>query len=132
MRVADSGTLTMPLIFRPQPWTAEKAHVEAKRHCSKPGAERAERFDEGASLVERIARADSRALIALYDSEAPLLIALADCVLGSRAAAESVVHDVFLQVWRRPSALFKSDVRRHLVCLTARAALLRLEALAGG
>jgi hypothetical protein len=118
----------MPLIFRPHPWNAENVHVEAKRHCSKQEAERALRHDESKSLIERIARADSRALIALYDSEAPLMIALADCVLGSRTAAESVVHDVFLEVWRRPSALFKSDVRRHLVCLTARAALLRLEA----
>ena len=119
----------MPFISRPQPhpWNADKVHVEAKRVCSKQDAERADRCYQSAALVERIARADNRALIALYDSEAPLLIALADCVLGSRAGAEAVVHDVFLEVWRRPSALFKSDVRRHLVCLTARAALLRLE-----
>src|SRR6185503_8219271 len=115
-------------IFRPQPWNAEKVHVEAKRHCSKPDAERIERNEERASLLERIARADNLALLVLYDSEAPLLIALANCLLGSKVAAEAVVHEVFLDVWRRPSALHGLDVRRHLVCMTARSALRRIEA----
>ena len=52
-------------------------------------------------LVAQMARGDQTALASLYDLHAPLLTALARRILGSRAEAEDVVHDVFLEAWRR-------------------------------
>jgi RNA polymerase sigma-70 factor, ECF subfamily len=52
------------------------------------------------ALVERMARGDAEALGALYDLHSPLLRALATRVLGNAAAAEDLVHDVFLEAWQ--------------------------------
>ena len=57
-------------------------------------------IDELAGLLERCASGDNQALRRIYDREAPRLIALAVRVTGSRALAEDVLHDVFLQVWQ--------------------------------
>jgi RNA polymerase sigma-70 factor, ECF subfamily len=53
------------------------------------------------SLVAAMARGDRLALAALYDLYAPILVALVRRILGSRQEAEDVVHDVFLESWRR-------------------------------
>jgi RNA polymerase sigma-70 factor (ECF subfamily) len=55
------------------------------------------------ALVAAMARGDKRALAALYDLHASLLISLCRKILGSREEAEDVVHDVFLEAWRRAS-----------------------------
>jgi RNA polymerase sigma-70 factor (ECF subfamily) len=52
-------------------------------------------------LVAAMARGDRSALAALYDLHAPLLVGLVRRILGSREEAEDVVHDVFLEAWRR-------------------------------
>jgi RNA polymerase sigma-70 factor (ECF subfamily) len=52
-------------------------------------------------LVSAMARGDRRALATLYDLHAPLLVGLVRRILGSREEAEDVVHDVFLEAWRR-------------------------------
>ena len=53
------------------------------------------------ALVAAAARGDSSALAALYDQHAPTLLALARHILGGRTEAEDLVHDVFLEAWRR-------------------------------
>jgi len=52
-------------------------------------------------LVERMARGDRAALSQLYARHSPRLLALARHVLGDRSEAEDVVHDTFLEAWRR-------------------------------
>ncbi len=52
-----------------------------------------------AARVAAIAAGDRGALAALYDGYSPLLFALARRILGNAAAAEDLLHDVFLEVW---------------------------------
>lgn len=52
-----------------------------------------------AALLAAIAAGDRGALAALYDRYSPLLFALAKRILGNAAAAEDLLHDVFLEVW---------------------------------
>jgi RNA polymerase sigma-70 factor (ECF subfamily) len=52
-------------------------------------------------LVVAVASGDRAALASLYDRYASVLLGLGIRVLRSRRDAEDVVHDVFLEVWRR-------------------------------
>lgn len=52
------------------------------------------------ALVRAIARGDTRALAALYDRHAPLMLGLARRIVGGRPEAEDIVHDVFVEAWR--------------------------------
>ena len=53
------------------------------------------------SLLARIAQQDRAALRALYDATAGALLAVAHRVLNDRAAAEDVLQEVFVGVWRK-------------------------------
>jgi RNA polymerase sigma-70 factor, ECF subfamily len=53
------------------------------------------------SLLERVARGDRRALKRLYDRFAGQVLAVGLRVLGSRADAEEVTQEVFVEVWSR-------------------------------
>jgi RNA polymerase sigma-70 factor (ECF subfamily) len=57
--------------------------------------------DAEAKLVARVARGDRGAFAQLYALYSPLLLALGMRVVKSRAEAEDVLHDVFLEVWKR-------------------------------
>ena len=52
-------------------------------------------------LVRAIASGDTRALAALYDRHAPLMLGLARRIVGGKSEAEDIVHDVFVEAWRR-------------------------------
>ncbi len=54
-----------------------------------------------ATLVSRMARGDRAALGALYERHAARLAALAERMLGEREEAADLVHEVFLEAWRR-------------------------------
>jgi RNA polymerase sigma-70 factor, ECF subfamily len=54
-----------------------------------------------AELVQAMARGQTDALAKLYDLHAPVMMALAQRILGSKNDAEDLVHDVFLEAWRR-------------------------------
>ena len=58
-----------------------------------------------AARVAAIAAGDRGALAALYDGYSPLLFALARRILGNAAAAEDLLHDVFLEVWHHAASL---------------------------
>lgn len=60
----------------------------------------AESFGD-AELVIDIARGERAALAALYDRFAPIMLALGQRILGNRLEAEDVLHDVFVDVWKR-------------------------------
>ena len=53
------------------------------------------------ALVRAIANADTRALATLYDRHAPLMLGLARRIVLGKAEAEDIVHDVFVEAWRR-------------------------------
>ncbi len=53
-------------------------------------------------LVGRLRARDLEAFEALYDRYADLVFSVALRVVGDRHAAEDVMQDVYLQLWRRP------------------------------
>jgi len=55
-------------------------------------------------LVARIRAGDQQAMSELYDRYAKVVYAVALRVLQNAEAAEDVVQDVFLQLWRNPDA----------------------------
>jgi RNA polymerase sigma-70 factor (ECF subfamily) len=58
------------------------------------------RAGDDPALVAAIAAGDQEALAMLYDRQAPRLLGLARRMLGDQAAAEDLLHDVFLEVWQ--------------------------------
>jgi len=53
------------------------------------------------ACVEEMARGSQEALGRLYDAHAPLLSSLIQRIVGDTDTAEDLVHDVFLEAWRR-------------------------------
>jgi len=53
------------------------------------------------ALVRSVANGDTRALAALYDRHAPLMLVLARRIVLGTSEAEDIVHDVFVEAWRR-------------------------------
>lgn len=51
--------------------------------------------------MARLVDGDSGALAGLYDRHAPTMLGVATALLGDRAEAEDVVHDVFVEAWKR-------------------------------
>jgi RNA polymerase sigma-70 factor (ECF subfamily) len=52
------------------------------------------------AVVAAMARGKAEALGELYNRFAPIMLPLAERITGTAAAAEDVVHDVFLEAWR--------------------------------
>jgi RNA polymerase sigma-70 factor (ECF subfamily) len=57
-----------------------------------------------AALIARIRAGDQSAMADVYDRHAGIVYAVALRVLGNTSAAEDVVQEVFLQLWRNPQA----------------------------
>ncbi|HEY0466180.1 MAG TPA: sigma-70 family RNA polymerase sigma factor [Polyangiaceae bacterium] len=53
------------------------------------------------ALVRAMANGDTHALAALYDRHAPLMLALSRRIVTGKPEAEDIVHDVFVEAWRR-------------------------------
>jgi RNA polymerase sigma-70 factor, ECF subfamily len=81
-----------------------------------------------AALVAAMAAGDKEALGALYDLHAPLLMGIAKRMLGNQAAAEDLLHDVFLEVWHHAAEYTpaRGAVRAWLIVRTRSRALDRL------
>ncbi len=56
------------------------------------------------SLLQGVRSGDEQAMVALFDRHSPLVYAVALRVLGDPAAAEDVVQELFLRIWRKPPA----------------------------
>lgn len=71
------------------------------------------------TLVLAISTGDREALAGLYDRYAGLLLAVGIRVLKNRREAEDIVHDVFLEVWRRAQAYepARASVRAWLLLM---------------
>ena len=57
-----------------------------------------------AGLLARIRAGDESAMGALYDRYSGIVYGVALRVLGNTSAAEDILQDVFLQLWRNPGA----------------------------
>ncbi len=85
------------------------------------------------ALLDAITARDDRALAALYDRYGGLAFALAYRILGDRGAAEDVVQDAFLSVWRRAGSFQtgRGSVRTWLLSIVHHRAIDRLRGTAG-
>ena len=61
-----------------------------------------------AMLVSAIRSGDEQAMAQLYDRYSPIIYSVALRVLGDTGAAEDVLQDVFMQLWRNPGAFDSS------------------------
>ena len=82
---------------RSEPSPDHPAHHPTEHH--------ADRFGD---LIERCATGDEWAFAELYDATAPRAYGLAVRVLRSRALAEEVTQDAFLELWRQSSRYDRS------------------------
>lgn len=84
-----------------------------------------------AELLRAVARGDEGALAAIYDRYSSILLGLLLRILHSRAEAEDVLQEVFVQVWRRAGSYDESRGRGFtwLVTLARSRAIDRLRAL---
>ena len=57
-----------------------------------------------AALIARIRAGDENAMAHLYDRYSGIVYGVALRVLGNTSAAEDVLQEVFLQLWRNPQA----------------------------
>jgi RNA polymerase sigma-70 factor, ECF subfamily len=63
--------------------------------------QRARQTDDDDACMVRLASGDRAALAALYDRHASTMLGVAIALLADRAEAEDVVHDVFVEAWKR-------------------------------
>ena len=74
-----------------------------KRELRVSGTQVSSQKDE-AALIARIRGGDQSAMADVYDRHSGIVYAVALRVLGDTSAAEDVVQEVFLQLWRNPQA----------------------------
>ena len=70
-----------------------------------------EEVSPDAGLVAAIRSGDQSAMAALYDRYSSVVYSVALRVLGDTGAAEDVLQDVFMQLWRKPGAFDSSRGR---------------------
>jgi RNA polymerase sigma-70 factor (ECF subfamily) len=80
------------------------------------------------ALVAAVAAGDRESLAMLYDQHAPKLLGLARRMLGDQAAAEDLLHDVFLEVWQHAAEYspMRGTVSAWLIVRTRSRALDRI------
>ena len=59
-------------------------------------------------LLERVRRGDEAAMAALYDRYSRIVYSVALRVLRDVAAAEDVLQEIFMQVWRNPGGFLET------------------------
>ncbi|HVF44574.1 MAG TPA: sigma-70 family RNA polymerase sigma factor [Pyrinomonadaceae bacterium] len=86
---------------------------------------------EDAELLRAVARGDESAFARVYDRYSPILLGLMLRILRSRAEAEDVLQEVFLQVWQRAHSFDASRGRAFtwLVTLARSRAIDRLRSV---
>jgi len=76
--------------------------LEARGSAAQAGPQAILAPRDDLSLVQAIARGEAGALEALYDRYATPVYSVAAHLLSDRGAAEEVVQETFLKLWRRP------------------------------
>lgn len=88
-----------------------RAHERIFRHTVRRPVNYERLSDE--ELLGRIVEGEGDALEALYDRHAGLVFSLARRITGDREAAEEVVQDTFLTVWRQAASYSPSRGRPY-------------------
>jgi RNA polymerase sigma-70 factor (ECF subfamily) len=60
--------------------------------------------EEDAELLTRVQQADDRAMAVLYDRYSKIVYSVSLRVLRDTAAAEDVMQEIFMQIWRNPNS----------------------------
>jgi RNA polymerase sigma-70 factor, ECF subfamily len=89
--------------------------------------------DSDDALLEAIRGRDEAAIAALYDRYGRLAFGLAYRVVGERNAAEDVVQEAFLSIWRRAASFetTRGSVRTWVLSIVHHRAIDRLRGTAG-
>ncbi|MFN8517405.1 MAG: sigma-70 family RNA polymerase sigma factor [Chloroflexia bacterium] len=89
--------------------------------------------DSDDALLDAIRRRDEEAIAALYDRYGRLAFGLAYRVVGERNAAEDVVQEAFLSIWRRAGSFetTRGSVRTWVLSIVHHRAIDRLRGTAG-
>ncbi len=66
--------------------------------------DRRETAEEDVALLTRVSQGDSGALASLYDRYSKVVYSVALRVLHEPAAAEDVLQEIFMQIWRKPAS----------------------------
>jgi RNA polymerase sigma-70 factor (ECF subfamily) len=85
---------------------ASKSYVERK-HCVLASAESKPAASD-LSLIAAVRSGDESGMAALYDRYSSIVYSVALRVLGDTAAAEDILQEVFMQLWRNPSVFDSS------------------------
>lgn len=64
--------------------------------------------DDDSVLLERVRRGDEGAMAALYDRYSKIVYSVSLRVLRDVAAAEDVLQEIFMQVWRNPGGFLET------------------------
>lgn len=80
-----------------------ETYVEGARITRVAGTQAGDSRDD-ADLVARLRDGDQSAMADLYDLYSGVVYGVALRVLGDTTAAEDVLQEIFLQLWRRPQA----------------------------
>lgn len=78
----------------------------------------------------RLVGGDRTALADLYDRHAPMMLGVATALLANRSEAEDVLHDVFVEAWKRAGDFdaARGTVRARLIVRVRSRCLDRLKA----
>lgn len=89
-------------------------------------------LDPDLRLIEGVRRGDHGALADLYGQHAAVMLGLAVRILRDRNDAEDLVHDVFLEAWRKADAYVaqRGSVRAWLLLRVRSRAIDRVRSLA--
>jgi RNA polymerase sigma-70 factor (ECF subfamily) len=71
-------------------------------------------IDAGESLISRVRKGDQGALAEIYDCFAPIIYSITLRVLHEPSAAEDVMQEVFLHIWRNPDTYSTPEGSLHL------------------
>ena len=71
-------------------------------------AEGAASADSDAMLLDRVRRGDEAAMASLFDRYSKVVYSVALRVLRDTAAAEDVLQEIFMQVWRSPGSFLET------------------------
>ncbi len=132
-------------VLSPVVWVTAVAFggIAASRPCAEPSySSRSDEMGNSVSgwddatdeeLLRGLARGDERALGALYDRYGSRAHGLAYRVLGERGAAEEVVQEAFLGIWRRVGSFEsgRGSAERWILAIVHHRAIDRLRAGAG-
>ncbi len=101
-RTKTTSTLTTDCIWNQPTFPAYKMKTMEK--ALHPGA----RANDDEQLIEKVAKGDRAAFIALYDRFSTPLYSLAIKMLANEAEAEDLLQEVFLSVWNKSSG-YRAD-----------------------